>query len=231
MAYAGFVTAADLPRLRELWTLPFHSAFRRPYRVILDGAHLSGIDGAAFEILVENVRMLANTPGLIDIVAYIPPPNMVAATTLGLFHQHVVRLIDLRFVEDLDAAVSAVGAEDYREELVELRDVVRGAGLLTSLRALLREDPRLSLEEVARRLAVSTRTLQRVCTTSSSSFRNETASARFAFADELLRTTADKIESVARRAGYSSATTFARRFRAVYGITPAELRASDSRTK
>jgi AraC-like DNA-binding protein len=40
-----------------------------------------------------------------------------------------------------------------------------------------------------------------------------------------LRSTNDKIDAIARRAGYASAATFARRFQQVHGITPSQFRA------
>jgi AraC-like DNA-binding protein len=73
---------------------------------------------------------------------------------------------------------------------------------------------------------VSTRTLQRACTRAGSSYRDEVAEARFAHADALLRSTADKIEAIARRAGYESPTSFTRQFNQRYGVTPNQFRRS-----
>ena len=113
-----------------------------------------------------------------------------------------------------------------RDELLELREVARGAGLLASLRGLLREDPRQTLDQVAVRLGVSTRTLQRACTNARSSYRDEAANARFAFADALVRASSEKLETITRRAGYRTAASFTRRFRDSYGMTVAQFRAT-----
>ena len=224
--YTGLVGAADVPRLTELTRLPLHADFERPYRAILDCAGVTGIDTAVFPLLVEHSRELANTPRLFDRVAYIVPSGMAGATALGVFHKHLAPTIDMRFVDDLDTALALVEGDAVREELLELRELARGAGLLASLRGLLREDPRQSLDRVAARLGVSTRTLQRACTNESSSYRDEAANARFAFADTLLRSTTDKLEAITRRAGYRSAASFTRRFRDTYGVTVAQFRAT-----
>jgi AraC-like DNA-binding protein len=230
LVYTGHIGNADVPNLRALGGLPLHPSFERPYRAILDCGGVTGMESAAFAYLVEHSREIASTGPLIERVAYVLPAGMPGATALGVFHQHVAPIIDMRFVDSLEIAIDVVEADEFRAEIVELREIAQGRGLLESMRAILREDPRLTLAVVAARLGVSTRTLQRACMNAGSSYRDETATARFAFADELLRSSKDKIEVIARRAGYASATSFARRFRDTYGISPAQFR-DQPRTK
>jgi AraC-like DNA-binding protein len=224
ITYTGHVASADLPRLRELGDLPLHRALKRPYRAIVDGGELAGIDAAAFTFLIEHVRGLATQTRLAERVACVRPAGMTGAAAIGLFHEYMAKRTDMHFVDDLATAITIVDAEAHRDELLELQEIARGSGLIAVLRGLLREDPRLSLTVVARRLGVSTRTLQRTCTTAGSSYRDEVANARFSYAEALFRSTRDKLDVIARRAGYASATSFARRFQQTYGITPTQFR-------
>lgn len=222
--YHGLVTSSDVPQLRALADLPTHPALARPYRAILDCSGLSGLDAVAFSVLVDHLRDLAERAAMIERVAVVRPSGITGAAALGLFHEHFAHRIDLRFVDDLDAAIRVVEAQSYADELVSLREVARGFGLIASLRRLLREQPQRSLAAAALQLGVSTRTLQRACSNAGSSFRNEVAAARLAFATSLLVSTSEKIETIARRAGYASAVSFTRRFQREHGVTPSEYR-------
>src|SRR5690349_2850177 len=123
ISYTGLITAADVPQLRALTSLPVHPAFDRPYRAVLDCTGIIGLDVAAFALLVEHVRDMAATQRLFERVAVVRPAGITGAALVGLFHDYVAPKIDLLFVDDLESAIRVVGGDDYRDELLELRDV------------------------------------------------------------------------------------------------------------
>lgn len=225
LVYSGFISSTDVPRLRELGTLPFHGALSRPYRAILDCGAVTGVDAAAFQFLVEHTREIANTKGLVDRVAYVRPAGMTAAVAVGLFHEHLAPSVDLRFVGSLAEALEHVEAGVHAAAIEAMVRDTEDSTLIVALRRMLLENPQRTLDEVARELGVSTRSLQRACLAAETTFRDEVANARFAFSEQLLRSTDDKIDTIARRAGYSSAASFARRFQQVHGMTPSQFRA------
>jgi AraC-like DNA-binding protein len=224
LAYSGFISSTEVPRLRELGTLPFHAALQRPYRAILDCGAVTGVDAAAFGFLLEHSRDIATTVGLLECVAYVRPPGMTAAMAVGVFHDHLVASVNLKFVETLAEAIEHVGGEAHRDEIEAMVRETEDSTLIVALRRMLLEDPRRTLDAVARELKVSTRSLQRACLASETTFRDEVANARFAFSEQLLRATDDKVDVIARRAGYASSAAFARRFQQVHGVTPTQFR-------
>lgn len=225
IAYGGFVSSTDLPALRELADLAFHRALARPYRALVDCRGLTGIDAAAFAFLVDYVRQMAGATGaLVDRVACVRAPGMTGVASIGLFHEHMNPALAMRFVDTLDEAIAFLDAGADRAAIHEVSELGIGTSLVAALRRLLRDDVRQTLARVARELGVSTRSLQRACTAAGSSFRDEVAAARFAAAEQLVRATDDKLEAIARRVGYASPVSLARRFQRVHGITPSEYR-------
>lgn len=223
--YAGFVNSTDVPRLRELAEFAFHPALVRPYRALIDCGGLVGVDSAAFAYLVEYLRKLTGiTTSLVERVACVRAPGMTGAASIGLFHEHMVDELDMRFVEALDEAIDHLGAREHRAAIQEINEVGARVSIVAALRGVLRENTRQSLATVARRLGVSSRSLQRACQEAGSSYRDEVANARFAIAEEQIRASNDKVEAIARRAGYASAATLARRFQRMHGVTPTEYR-------
>src|SRR3954452_8633129 len=84
----------------------------------------------------------------------------------------------------------------------------------------------LQLDEVARRLSVSRRQLQRIYTESTAiTFRAHLRVVRMQRAAQLLRATHLRVVDVAERVGYQHPAQFAKAFRAVHGVSPAEYRA------
>jgi AraC-like DNA-binding protein len=96
---------------------------------------------------------------------------------------------------------------------------------LRALRALLAERIDVSFDEISRTLATSPRSLQRLLATHGTSFRDEVISARFALAQDALRSTDDKLAAVAARVGISE-RALTMMFKARTGMTPAEWRRS-----
>lgn len=83
---------------------------------------------------------------------------------------------------------------------------------------------RWTAEEIGRELGVGASTLRRKLVEAGTSLRGVQASARMQLAHEMLVRGAGNITDAADAAGYASRSHFARRFQAVYGASPAEVR-------
>src|SRR5262249_2262376 len=81
-----------------------------------------------------------------------------------------------------------------------------------------------AIDETSRALGVTRRTLQRSLRDAGTTFRHEAERARIATAERLLLDDSVKIDLVARRAGFASASPLARSFRRHTGETPADFR-------
>ncbi|MFD9030800.1 helix-turn-helix domain-containing protein [Streptomyces sp. NPDC059567] len=90
--------------------------------------------------------------------------------------------------------------------------------------ASVHDDTTPSLTAVARRMAVSTRTLQRRLDDHGTNWKNEVETLRRTHITQLLRTTDLSINAVATRSGYADARTLRRAIQRWYGTTPAALR-------
>jgi AraC family transcriptional regulator, regulatory protein of adaptative response / methylphosphotriester-DNA alkyltransferase methyltransferase len=82
-------------------------------------------------------------------------------------------------------------------------------------------DPDLSLERVARRIATSSRQLQRVfAEVAGTTFRAELNAVRMQHAAELLQTSSLPVGAIARRVGHRQPAQFANAFRRHHGLSP-----------
>lgn len=83
---------------------------------------------------------------------------------------------------------------------------------------------RWTAEEIGRELGVGASTLRRKLVEAGTSLRGVQASARMQLAHEMLVRGEGNIADAVDAAGYASRSHFARRFQAVYGASPAEIR-------
>jgi len=87
----------------------------------------------------------------------------------------------------------------------------------------------LTLDELARRLYASPRQLQRAFSeVAGTGFRDYLTRVRMGRALELLRQSPYRVSEVARAVGYQEPAQFAKAFRRLYGVSPAELRRGSS---
>ncbi|MBL8954391.1 MAG: helix-turn-helix transcriptional regulator [Myxococcaceae bacterium] len=109
--------------------------------------------------------------------------------------------------------------EAWLEEATDVPAVVR------QVRAALREDNRLELHALAKKLCTSARTLQRRLEDAGTSIREQRDLQLNLHVEHLLSGTDLDLEAVARSVGLSSASHLVRRFRESHGTTPGEWRA------
>lgn len=187
----------------------FHPTIGPEVDVILDGFRLERVEPGAVMALLEWTR--ENLDGLkrrIRRQVGVPPPGLggvlLAGTlpVLGEVYPH-------RIVATPQEAYRLVLGDDgdaLREEIAAEVDRVIGAPPLAGeLRNLLRvHQGSLNLDEAARLLGRSARSLQRELEALGTSFRDERAQARLAAAEELLAASDDKLAVVAARLGMSA---------------------------
>jgi AraC-like DNA-binding protein len=154
--------------------------------------------------------------------------RMVAAHGVGqlalLGAVELARPETLRIFPRLDLALAGC---PWREDLItalhsELPPL--GVGVVSRVRAQLGENPSLSLDEVAGRLGMPPRSLQRKLSEAATTFAGERSELRLELAACRLSKTRDKIELISIETGYHSVSHFNTLFRRRYGVTPRTFR-------
>jgi anti-anti-sigma factor len=85
-------------------------------------------------------------------------------------------------------------------------------------------DPDVTLHQIARRIATSSRQLQRVFAEADTTFRAELTAVRMQHAADLLQTSELPVAVIARRVGHRQPAHFTNAFRRHHGLSPTALR-------
>ncbi len=204
---------------------PRHMA--REFDIVLDTRGVSRVDpsalGLLFSWLVERRKGLE---GRLRQQANIIREGPTGFLLTGLLPVARWSLPYRLFYEPVEAFRSVAGADGPQlcAEVEAIAERVRGVPReLRLTRELLATQIDLDVDDVGRALGMSGRSLQRALAAHGTSFRAELASARFARAQDLLRTSDHKVATIAERVGISErALTLL--FRARTGLGPAEWR-------
>ena len=200
------------------------------FDVITDATRLEGVDPLAFTALATHTAgQLATLVERVRCHAILPPPGMAGAAVAGLYPLLQAGPASWKVTPNLDAAVQLVASAAARAAQPELERLAAELGARPAVVRALHDYlaanlSSASLERAARALAVATRSLQRQLTTAGTSFRGELERARIDEARRKLADSDDKLESIADELGFSSATHFGARFRAVTGELPSDYR-------
>lgn len=111
------------------------------------------------------------------------------------------------------------------EVVSAVRSELTPLGLVSRVRAVVGDGPALSMGEVARRLSMAPRTLQRALSAAATSFHDERLEVRLELAASRLTRTNQKVSAIAREVGYGSLPHFLVVFRERFGCSPREFRA------
>jgi AraC-like DNA-binding protein len=113
--------------------------------------------------------------------------------------------------------------EDQCRQLMERRKI---GGVAGQVRQLLLGDMGFvaSLEEIAKSLALSPRSLRRKLDAEKSSFRAILEDSRYQLASQILESTEMKLDELAMHLGYADTPSFTRAFRRWKGISPGQYR-------
>jgi two-component system response regulator YesN len=194
--------------------------------VDLAGVEVGG--GAPLALVVNALRRLPTARRRVRVVSA-PAPVRAALERTGVAAR-------LELVERLGVRAEAPGAAEAPAPVPAAAAPRAGRPATTGRRnTLLAEatlaieahhaDPDLALDQIARRIATSSRQLQRVfAELAGTTFRTEVNAVRMQHAADLLQTTRLPVAEIARRVGHRQAAQFARAFRRHHGQSPSAFR-------
>jgi AraC-like DNA-binding protein len=201
-----------------------------PYRWLVDLRGLEFIEPATFGLFLEYTSKNRDVLGR-NILrgAQLRPDGFVAAILFGF--QQLARLsYPDRVFNDVDEAMAWLEIEHQEGVLLlDELDAIRNAScashdIVQRLRQQLETSGCLAGPEVARRLALSTRSLQRALREAGTTYRLELKAFRLRRAQELLRQGDRNLSWIAEEVGFSSVQHFATAYRRAIGDTPSAWR-------
>jgi AraC-like DNA-binding protein len=225
----GRPEASELEPLAAALEFICHPRLAGGADVLMDNSRVERLDADA--LLAFGLRIRDRLPEWgrrIRRHAVILPEGLAGVLVAGLLPS-LEPPYPFRFVHDPAAAAEFLQRPEALSALAEAEEharLARGrAVLIDRLRAQLA--PSLAhpnLDALAAALGYSGRSLQRALQQLETSFSDEVRRARVAAAVELLRATDSKIEAIALRVGFSSASRMSAAFRAELGLTPSQVR-------
>jgi AraC-like DNA-binding protein len=204
-----------------------------PHGSIVDVSRLTGVDSAAFRVLDGYVR--AHFDALSRAVlrlALVRPSGIEGAVVAGFF-EVLPKPYQVQVFQSAKEALAWLALEpkievppDFDSELAELYlETTSQTPIVTVLGAHLEANLKgPSVEEAAKALGLSDRTLQRRLQEAGTSFQDEVQNARMRVAERLLLDTDASLTSIAFDVGYSSLQRFSALFRKVKGEAPSAWR-------
>lgn len=195
---------------------------------LVDTALLEAVDPQAFEGLQRYVaKNHAKLQTQVTRLALVRPAGLVGAVVAG-FYQVLDSPYPTQVFGDLDSATRWLGAEpSWAAELTTLRSELSGVSpLLTQLRGVLQElGSSAEAGEVARRLSLSQRTLQRRLAELGTSYVHELTRHRMSTAQRLMLESQAPLTAIALDCGFASLAHFSAAFRKATGLSPSAWRA------
>jgi AraC-like DNA-binding protein len=206
-----------------------HESLRPPYDCVVDASGLDDLSPAAFEALLAHVDAMQAYGPLVRKVGCVRPRGMLGAALSGVFYEAVRTRFSAALFERRAEAFAWLGRDDAANVAAEIDarvdDARQTPALLRRLRERMHDKGRaLDLAHASHALGVTKRTLQRSLQDAGTTFRDEAERARIAVAERMLLDESVKIDLVAQRAGFASASHLARSFRRHTGETPADFR-------
>lgn len=221
----GRVEPEDVPPLIEALRLELLPEVP-PHRSIVDTRGMSGADPRGFErfqrYVVENHQRLARQ---VTRLAIVHPTGFEGAVVAG-FYSVLPAPYPVVLATTLEEGLARLEADEpgLAATLGRVVDESAGDPLLGALRAVLRSHPRATLDEAARRVHRSTRTLQRRLGETGTSYSTLQAEVRLAEALARIQESAAPLTSIALDVGFASPQHMSRAVKRATGKTPSELR-------
>ncbi|HEU0031393.1 MAG TPA: helix-turn-helix transcriptional regulator [Kofleriaceae bacterium] len=198
-----------------------------PHAVVLDYRLVEVIDPDAFKMLAEFVTHNRETLAKVTSrAALVPPSEPFAAATVAGFYKVVQSPYPSQLCDTLEDAEAWLGMPTVTPVLQLHELAAAGRPTTTALVQVLEKQPALGVDDAARALGLTGRTLQRRLQSEGTTFVLESRKATVRRAKHLLQTTDDKIADIARAVGCASAQHFTELFRLEAGVPPATWRAN-----
>jgi AraC-like DNA-binding protein len=231
-AYFGRPDEAGFGPLLDLIELPRLAPLARPFDAVVDGGRVTGLDVAAFELLVRHLtREVPSFAALVRRAAVVRPSGLAGAAMAGLFYEHVAPgFAETALFTDASQAFGWLDRPEAIAAGAAVDTVVAAAAGTPAVVLLLRPwlehhlgAPRI--DRAARYLGMSARSLQRALAQAGTSFRAEVTRMRVQVAENLLLHSDAKLEVIGRQVGCRSTPHFSTLFRRNTGEAPAAYRA------
>ena len=222
----GHPREADIEQM-----IPFFEVGAKPcfkgHASFVDGRRLESIDMLAFGKLLAYLTRRRHAWGPnIGRQAILHPAGFIGVVVAGALHVARPPYPFKSFEDDERGAFEWCGvrrlAKVYRAQIDAVCAVPE---IVRAVREALREGPRLKNAEIAQRLGVSERTLQRRLEAAGTSLRAEHELHQSRSIEQLLAGTDLTLDAIAAMSGFHSASHLVRRFRQTHGQTPGEWRA------
>jgi AraC-like DNA-binding protein len=220
---------ADVVELLGALAVARSPAIARPFDFVADARHVEGVEPGGDQLAVAHVRReLEWTAKHVRRLAFVHGAGF-SGTVLTGFFAHVMPEASSRGFSDLTAAfawLARPGGARAAAEVERLVDDARSAPPITAtLRKFLStRTTTCRLDEAARAIGCSARSLQRQLDAEGTSFQKEIDDARVRAAVPLLLDSNDKLAAIAARLGFSSLAAFSRLFRRITGQSPSVFR-------
>lgn len=203
------------------------------FDMILDTRAVEGVDGEALVVLTSwmwaNREVFAHAR-IFSVIREAPTGFLLAGLLPAIAHDrtfHVATDPAFAFAAILGESAGPVASEEIEAIALRMRGVPRE---LQVVRAALARRLDATIEDVAKDLHLSARSLQRSLSKAGTTFHDEVIDARMTVACELLLSTDLKVAAIASRLGISErAVTML--FRDKTGITPIEWRKKHARDR
>lgn len=221
----------DIAQLEPLWQLGEDRRYAGR-AVFIDARGVESVDALGFKrllgYLLDRKRRVDHSVGSMTMIH---GGGLVGVITAGLLSvvrpPYTFRAVSADDAEDAFASAGVADlfepVEALRRQLCHVPDVVR------SVQAALQREPNASAAELAARLGLSPRTLQRRLDEADTSLRAERRKLVMHRAEELLAATTLDLDAIAAHVGLSSASHLVSMFRRVHRTTPGEWREQNRR--
>jgi AraC-like DNA-binding protein len=194
---------------------------------LVDMGLLGTVDPSAFRTMAEYLaRRWPQFGQLIVRQALIRPSGLTGAVVAG-FYEVLVPTYPVKLFTEPDAALEWLaieGEHDLRSTITDTRATARPVdGVLGPLRVVLQqhlEDPKLP--DVASKLGMSERTLQRRLRVAGTTFQREAHTARLEAAQAMMLAGGISLTRIAIELGFASLQHFSALFRKRFGSSPTE---------
>jgi AraC-like DNA-binding protein len=198
-----------------------------PHHVVIDYRLVEVIDVEAFKCLAEWVSTHRETLSQNTAkVALIQPNEPFAAATVAGFYNVVKPPYPSQLCTTIEEAETWLEVPTVAPVTEVCEASSAGHSTTTALVAVLERTPGLAVDEAAKALGLTGRTLQRRLQAEGTTFLAESRKATVRRAKHLLSTTDDKVADIARAVGCATAQHFTELFRTETGVPPAAWRAS-----
>lgn len=222
----GAPTADDLAALASLFALELAPP-AAPHASLIDARRTERVEPRAFEVLAEYVEAQRTAMARwVTRLAIVRPDGFVGALAAG-FYETTPPPYPVRTFDDAAEALAWLGQDPSIEALwapllaraSDVPELLRELGRVLDARL-----PDATIEQAARDLGTSVRTLQRRLREHDTTFRDQLASAQVEAAKRWLRETDAAVTRIAYEVGCGTPQQLSRLFRRLTGQTPTAYR-------